>query len=372
MRKFLIFALLFCVIFPFGTSAESLEIAVEDEDEIAVKISSDFEFSALSFELEYSKAALEFASNKFSETLDAAIPMINPSYSENSVKISILSTSTVAAGEICKMRFNKKSQTYREVVLKLKNIASADSDGNTIDVNSSDKQLTIGEKENQQGGGSGGSSSSSSGSSSGGSSGSSSKPATPVIPAATQRPAEKLETKEFKFKDVKPADWYYDAVKFAFEKGIANGVSETLYAPDDTVTRGQFVTMLCRAYDIAEMSGDNFSDCGNTWYTGYLAAAKQLGISNGVGDNKFEPEKEITREEMVTLMYNYLKPKDDADADIGNVVFADGGDVSDWAKSAVEFAVGKGYVNGKENNMFDPQGKATRAELSQIFFNIFC
>ena len=173
------------------------------------------------------------------------------------------------------------------------------------------------------------------------------------------------------FVDVKETDWYYEAVKFAFEKGITSGVSETEYAPNNKVTRGQFITMLCRAYGIKEMIGDNFIDCGNTWYTGYLAAAKQLGISNGVGDNKFAPDKEITREEMVTLIYNYLKSVGKVDEEITETAFTDNDAISDWAKAGVAFASSKGYVNGKGNNIFDPNGDATRAELAQIFFNMF-
>jgi len=129
--------------------------------------------------------------------------------------------------------------------------------------------------------------------------------------------------------------------------------------------------MLCRAYGIKEMTGDNFADCGNTWYTGYLAAAKQLGISNGVGDNKFAPDKEITREEMVTLIYNYLKSVGKVDEEITETTFTDNDVISDWAKAGVAFASSKGYVNGKGNNIFDPNGDATRAELAQIFFNMF-
>lgn len=212
------------------------------------------------------------------------------------------------------------------------------------------------------GGGSGGSGGGNGGGSGGGSGGSggSSIPPTPIVP-----------TNNFTFKDVKETDWYYEAVKFAFEKGITSGVSETSYAPNDKVTRGQFITMLCRAYGIKEMTGDNFADCGNTWYTGYLAAAKQLGISNGVGDNKFAPEKEITREEMVTLIYNYLKSVGKVDAEINKTTFTDDDAISDWAKNGVAFASSKGYVNGKGNNIFDPSGDATRAELAQIFFNMF-
>ena len=173
------------------------------------------------------------------------------------------------------------------------------------------------------------------------------------------------------FNDVNENDWFYEAVKFASEKGITSGVSNNKFAPNDKVTRAQFITMLCRAYGIEEMTGDNFDDCGNTWYTGYLAAAKQLGISNGVEGNTFAPEREITREEMVTLIYNYLKSIGEVDVDKEETSFKDNDSISDWAKAGVAFASDKGYVNGKENNLFDPTGDATRAELAQIFFNMF-
>ena len=178
---------------------------------------------------------------------------------------------------------------------------------------------------------------------------------------------------EFKnpFVDVNEGDWFYDAVMFVLKKGITKGVSETEYAPQGKVTRAQFITMLCRAYEIEEMTGENFADCGNTWYTGYLAAAKQLGISNGVGDNMFAPEKEITREEMVTLIYNYLKSINKVTEETAELSFADSDNVSEWAKTAVAYAAKNGIVNGKGNNIFDPQGTATRAELAQIFYNMF-
>ncbi len=178
-----------------------------------------------------------------------------------------------------------------------------------------------------------------------------------------------IETKN-PFADVNTDDWFYNAVMFAYENNITSGISETEFAPQSKVTRGQFITMLCRAYDISEMTGDNFDDCGDTWYTGYLAAAKQLGISSGVGDNKFAPENEITREEMVTLIYNYLKSIGKADEAVNKTSFADDNIISEWAKSAVSFASSNGYVNGKDNNIFDAQGTATRAELAQIFYNI--
>ncbi len=190
-------------------------------------------------------------------------------------------------------------------------------------------------------------------------------------PEKPEEPVETPEADNFKFTDVNASDWYYEAVKFVSEKGIANGISETEFAPNGKVTRGQFIVMLLRAYGIEEMTGDNFDDCGDTWYTGYLAAAKQLGISNGVGDNKFAPEKEISRQEIVTLIYNYLKTIGEVEDAESAASFEDKDEIADWASEAVAFASFKGYVNGKDNNMFDPKGNTKRAELAQILYNMF-
>lgn|GEM_PF-1056353 len=99
------------------------------------------------------------------------------------------------------------------------------------------------------------------------------------------------------FTDVEEGSWYYTAVGFITERGITTGTSPTTFSPDEALTRGQFITLLMRAYNIApvENPAENFSDAGDRYYTGYLAAAKRLGISNGVGDNRFAPEQEITR-----------------------------------------------------------------------------
>ena len=172
------------------------------------------------------------------------------------------------------------------------------------------------------------------------------------------------------FSDITKDNWFYDAVMFIYKKGITKGISDTEFAPYGKVTRGQFITMLCRAYGVEEMTGDNFADCGDTWYTGYLAAAKQLGISNGVGDNNFAPEREISREEMVTLIYNYFKSADKIAEETEELSFADSENVSDWAVKAVAYAAKNGIVNGKDNNLFDPTGSAIRAELAQIFYNL--
>jgi len=122
------------------------------------------------------------------------------------------------------------------------------------------------------------------------------------------------------FTDVAAGAWYNKAVSFIAARGITSGTDNGNFNPDAKLTRGEFIVLLMRAYGIAPdmNSSDNFSDAGNTYYTGYLAAAKRLGISTGIGNNMYAPDKEITRQEMLTLLYNALRiigqlPQDNSD-----------------------------------------------------------
>jgi len=175
---------------------------------------------------------------------------------------------------------------------------------------------------------------------------------------------------ELSFSDVQKNDWFYEAVLFLAEKGIAKGISETDFAPHKVVTRAEFITMLCRAFGIDERSGDNYADAGDNWYTGFLAAAKQLGLAQGVGENRFEPDRSITREEMIMILYNYLRSSNQIIETKGTLTYADHSQVSNWAREAVTNVSAYGWVKGKGNNLFDPQGMAVRAELAQLLYNI--
>lgn len=201
--------------------------------------------------------------------------------------------------------------------------------------------------------------------STGGSTGGSNKGGDTDLPPEISAPGFELS-----FIDVQKSDWFYEALLFIAEKGIAQGVSEQEYAPNKTVSRAEFISMLCRAFGIEERSGENYSDAGNSWYTGFLAAAKQLGLAQGVGDNSFEPDRAITREEMVVIIYNYFKNAGQITETTGSVTYADRSQVSNWAEEAVAYASAQGWIKGKGNNIFDPQGIATRAELAQILYNI--
>jgi hypothetical protein len=176
------------------------------------------------------------------------------------------------------------------------------------------------------------------------------------------------------FEDVSAEAWYADAVTFIAARGITSGTTATTFSPNAAVTRGQFIVFLMRAYGIEpdETSADNFSDAGSTYYTSYLAAAKSLGITNGVGDNLFKPEAEISRQDMFAMLYRALSvigalPETDNDAALSN--FSDSAAISDYAKTAVEAFVSSGIVSGS-NGKLNPSDSSTRAQMAQIIFNL--
>lgn len=176
------------------------------------------------------------------------------------------------------------------------------------------------------------------------------------------------------FKDVAANAWYSDAVTYLAARGITTGAGDNKFSPDNKLTRGQFLVMLMNAYGQKpdESSKDNFVDAGNTYYTGYLSAAKRLGISEGIGENKFAPNKEITRQEMVALLYKALNIMDQQPAgDNGKALsdFSDNSAVAAWAKDAMSVFVETGIIGGS-NNRLTPEATTNRAEMAQILYNL--
>ena len=176
------------------------------------------------------------------------------------------------------------------------------------------------------------------------------------------------------FTDVSSADWYYAPVTFCAARGITTGTTATTFSPAATVTRGQFIVMLMRAYGIEPDSnpGSNFADAGNTYYTNYLAKAKELGISSGVGNNLFAPDKQITRQEMFTLLYRALNVLDELPEATSSKTlssFSDAASVSDYAKDAMTALV-QGGVIARSDGKLNPQGQSSRAQMVQVLYNL--
>ncbi len=179
---------------------------------------------------------------------------------------------------------------------------------------------------------------------------------------------------EVSFSDVSEDDWCYDAVTFCAAREITTGTGNNLFSPNATLTRGQLIVMLMRAYglDPDEEITDNFADAGDTYYTGYLAAAKRLGITNGVGNNLYAPESKITRQDMFTLLYRALEileelPETSSTASLSN--FSDTGMISDYAETAMDALVKAGVVSGSAGKL-DPLGTSTRAQMAQVLYNL--
>ncbi len=176
------------------------------------------------------------------------------------------------------------------------------------------------------------------------------------------------------FTDVPANSAYGKAVTFVAARGITTGTGAGKFSPEEKLTRGQFCVMVMKAYGIKpEASGkDNFADAGNTYYTGYLAAAKRLGLANGIGNNKYAPDREITRQEMLVLLHKILKsidklPKGENGKEL--TAYTDANQIATWAKEAMALFVKAGIITGSDNKL-TPEEAVNRAQLAQVLYKL--
>ena len=175
------------------------------------------------------------------------------------------------------------------------------------------------------------------------------------------------------FTDVKADDWFYDAVAYVYDNGLMDGTAGTAFSPLMTSNRAMVVTILWRLAGSPEPeAAPSFSDVtADSWYTDAVAWASENGIVKGYSDTVFAPDDTVTREQLATILYRYVQhtgggfqgawafPLDYADAD----------QVSDWAYEAMCWCTMKSIINGVGGNTLNPQGSATRAEVAQILMN---
>ena len=179
-------------------------------------------------------------------------------------------------------------------------------------------------------------------------------------PTATWAPAA-----ENSYTDVSEKEWYFDAVQYASQNGLMNGIGNGKFDPEGSMTRAMLVTVLWR-YEGEPAEGENtFTDVPNgTWYTDAVAWAAEKGIVGGVGNGNFDPNGSITREQMATILFRYAQKKGIDTSKRGELSgFADSGNVSSWAKDAVQWTVAEKIINGSDGKLL-PQGNATRAQVS--------
>ena len=175
------------------------------------------------------------------------------------------------------------------------------------------------------------------------------------------------------FNDVSYGDWYYDAVQFVYSRGIMDGVDYYKFAPNGTITRGMILTMLWRmAGEPFEMPVTSFTDVEiGRYYTTAVAWACRNGIADGMGESTFGPNDAITREELVTLMYRYAQYFGHSCIGTSIEGFADAGSVSSYAYNAMCWAYKAGVVTGTPGSRLNPQGTASRAEAAQMIMSFY-
>lgn len=179
------------------------------------------------------------------------------------------------------------------------------------------------------------------------------------------------------FTDVPATAWYSDAVGFLAARSITTGTDGALFSPNAAVTRGQFIVLLLNAFGIAPDSpaADNFADAGSTYYTGYLAAAKRLGITTGVGDNQFKPDNQITRQELFTLLYRSLDklgelgelPEGNASTSLSR--FNDANQIAGYAQEAIQKLADQQIITGSGGKI-NPETVSSRAQVAQVLYNL--
>ena len=169
------------------------------------------------------------------------------------------------------------------------------------------------------------------------------------------------------FADVATDAYYYDAVKWAVNKGITNGVSETLFGPDQACTRAQIVTFLWRAAGSPEpKSGSSFADVAvDAYYAKAVAWAVENGITKGTSETTFHPDETCTRAQGVTFLYRALGKLAAAQAGFTDVA------ADSYYADAVNWAAENGVTNGISETLFGPDGSCTRAQIVTFLYRAY-
>lgn len=175
------------------------------------------------------------------------------------------------------------------------------------------------------------------------------------------------------FTDVSGKAWYKSAVDFVSEKGFMAGVSETRFAPEENVTRAMFVTVLAKFAGV-EVKNDTtvFTDVRrDKWYTGAVTWAAQNGLVSGVGDGRFAPNAEITRQDLCAILRKFLSAEDVSLTLGEGAAFTDAQRVSSYAREAVRYCAQTGLITGFKDGSFRPKETATRAQVAAILMKLY-
>ena len=194
-------------------------------------------------------------------------------------------------------------------------------------------------------------------------------PITPGTPSAPVTPAKPAAPVGLPFADVSGSDWFYNDVRYVYEKGIMDGTGADRFSPNAPLTRAMIVTILYRMAGSPAMSGaSDFKDVdSNKWFAKAVAWAAANGIVNGYSSGLFGPNDPVTREQLAAILYRYAvyggMTAVTLEENLGG--FADTAQLSAYAIQAMNWAVGQGLINGSGSNLV-PKAQATRAQVAAI------
>lgn len=160
--------------------------------------------------------------------------------------------------------------------------------------------------------------------------------------------------------------WAKENIEYIYDNALMNGYADGSFRPDFSITRGEFCTVMYRYLGLEPEAGKVFEDTAGHWAETYISALAARGIVGGVSDTLFEPEEEITREQIAAILDRAFQLGDKT----AEFKFADEAEISDWAYESVYDVLAAGYMQGDENNNFDPRAQATRAEVATIIYRL--
>lgn len=170
------------------------------------------------------------------------------------------------------------------------------------------------------------------------------------------------------FTDVDKHSWYYEGVSYAVTNELMNGVGNGKFNPEGNMTRAMLVTVLWRYTGSPWFPASPFRDVpSGQWYTDAVSWASANEIVSGVSPDKFDPNGNITREQMAAILYRYANRYHMNTSAHGSIYsFVDGSTVHDYAREAFSWAIGARIINGVSSELLLPQGNATRAQVATI------
>lgn len=182
-----------------------------------------------------------------------------------------------------------------------------------------------------------------------------------------------IQENDISFDDVNNDAWYYNAVKYCFNRGYMKGISDTEFAPNTKLTREMFVQVLANLskVDLNSYTGSSFSDVQDgSWYAPAVEWAYNVGLTEGVSADKFGTGQYVTREQLAVFMTRYAKYLTKLTAGETDLkVYPDHAQVSSWATESMSWMVYKGFINGNDMGELAPKGIATRSQMAQIITN---